>query len=122
MAVGRRQRGQRRHLRGRQCRNLGRRQRDHFFCGKAPDLRCRQRGDLCGREAELEGELAGLVGLEADAGVDVLLEDLVGGGVGDLFEKQVGAQAGKIAHQECRVRLLCWTKIAFDAQMQLLRS
>ena len=42
--------------------------------------------DLGGGEAEFEGELAGLVGLEADGGVDVFLEDDVGGVVRDFFD------------------------------------
>ncbi len=50
--------------------------------------------DLGGFEAEFEGEGAGLVGLEADGGVDVFLVDELGGGVGDLFDLHAAGLRG----------------------------
>ncbi len=52
-------------------------------------------GPICfGVEAELERQLARLVGLQADGGVDVFLEDLLGRGVGDLFDLHAAGLRG----------------------------
>ena len=50
--------------------------------------------DLRRLEAEREGELARLVGLKADGGIDVLLEDGVGVFGGDLFDLHAAGLRG----------------------------
>ena len=79
--------------------------------------------DLRRLEAELEGQLARLVGLEAERGVDVLLVDLLGGVVGDLFDLHAAGLrgheddlAGGAVEHEAEVELAVDGRAGFDEQ------